>query len=136
MDKRCSASALCTPLAKYSEIASWPSFSTLTPNCFFFSNMGSIAARLSTQIRISKGSSETEVKELAVIPRTELGARSTVTTVTPVAKRPRALRNCWVLNCGVFISGVFEDTIVARGKAKRRYEQGSPACMIERHRDL
>jgi len=54
MDKRCSLRSL-RPFAKYSEMASWPSFSTLTPNCFFFSRMGRIAARFSTQIRIKQG---------------------------------------------------------------------------------
>ena len=39
------------------------------------------------------GFNETEVKALAVIPKTDPGSRSTVTTVTPVANCPRALRN-------------------------------------------
>src|ERR1051325_9465600 len=39
------------------------------------------------------GSSETEAKEFAVMPCTWPGSRSTVTTVTPVAKWPRARRN-------------------------------------------
>ena len=38
------------------------------------------------------GFNETDVKALAVIPKTEPGSRSTVTTVTPVANCPRALR--------------------------------------------
>src|SRR5258708_27265423 len=39
------------------------------------------------------GSSETDVNELAVMPWILPGSRSTVTTVTPVEKWPRALRN-------------------------------------------
>src|SRR5260370_39883509 len=104
-------------------MASWPSLSTPTPNCFFFSSKGRIAARFSTQIKISKGSRETEVKELAVIPRTAPGTRSTVTMVTPVAKRPRAFRNLWALRVGVFMFGVFEDTIFAREMAERPVQQ-------------
>jgi hypothetical protein len=38
------------------------------------------------------GSSETDVKELAVMPCTHRGAHSTVTTVTPVANWLRARR--------------------------------------------
>jgi hypothetical protein len=41
---------------------------------------------------MSGGSSETDVKELAVIPCTRRGAHSTVTTVTPVANWLRARR--------------------------------------------
>src|SRR5712692_1826257 len=112
MDKRCSASALCAHFEKYSEIDSWPYFSKLKPNLFFFSSMGSIASRFSTHIKIRNGSSETEVKELAVIPRTEPGARSTVTTVIPVAKWPRAFRNCEAVSGGVFMLAAVEDTIL------------------------
>src|SRR5260370_40782565 len=65
----------------------------LTPNCFFFCSSGSILARWSTHTKISMGSSETEVNEFAVMPWILPGSRSTVTTVTPVEKWPRALRN-------------------------------------------
>src|SRR5439155_23344456 len=41
---------------------------------------------------MSGGSSETEVKEFAVMPCTRRGAHSTVTTVTPVANWLRARR--------------------------------------------
>src|SRR5215468_10117804 len=47
--------------------------------------IGSRCARSSTQTETSGGSSETEVKEFAVMPWTRFGAHSTVTTVTPVA---------------------------------------------------
>jgi len=130
MDKRCSASAFCTPFAKYSEMASWPSFSTLTPKRFFFSSIGRILAPLSTQIRISMGSRETEVKELAVIPRTRPGPLSTVTTVIPVAKWPSVFRNCGAVSRGVFIFRVFEDTILCGAKAKRRKRE-QIACMYD-----
>src|SRR5437016_2925323 len=90
------------------------------PKCFFFSSKGSIFARWSTQTRISIGSSETEVNELAVMPWILPGSRSTVTTVTPVVKWPRALRNSNDESEEVGIWEVFEDTILATGKAKWR----------------
>src|SRR5260370_34726131 len=92
----------------------------LTPNCFFFCNSGSILARWSTHTKISMGSSETEVNEFAVMPWILPGSRSTVTTVTPVEKWPRALRNSDDESGGVGILEVFEDTIVGTGKAKRQ----------------
>src|SRR5882762_11871796 len=90
------------------------------PKYFFFSSKGSIFVRWSTQTRISMGSSETEVKELAVMPWILPGSRSTVTMVTPVVKWPRALRNSNDESEEVGILEVFEDTILAAGKAKRR----------------
>src|SRR5882724_2344544 len=45
------------------------------------------------QTRTRSGSSETEVKELAVMPWTTPGSRSTVITVTPVTKVPATRRN-------------------------------------------
>src|SRR6266550_2754435 len=130
IDNRSSASAVCLPLAKYSEIASCPALRTLTPKHFFFCSKGSIFARWSTQTRISMGSSETEVKELAVMPWILPGSRSTVTTVTPVVKCPRALRNSNAVRCGVSILEVFEDTILGAGKAKRRIRIGNEVAAI------
>jgi hypothetical protein len=49
-------------------------------------------ALLSTQTRISGGSSDTEQKALAVMPRTSLPWRQ-VTTVTPLAQVERVPRN-------------------------------------------
>src|SRR6267143_1282733 len=121
MDRRSSASALCTPRAKYSETASCPALRTLMPKCFLFSRNGRIFARWSTQTRISRGSRETEVKELAVMPWIFPGSRSTVTTVTPVENWPSALRNSGVVSGEVVIFEVFEDTILSDGKAKRRW---------------
>src|SRR5467141_3093827 len=125
MERRSSASALCTPRAKYSETACCPALSTLTPKRFFFCRNGRIFARWSTQTRISGGSSETEVKELAVMPRIFPGSRSTVITVTPVENWPSALRNSRVVSGEVVIFEVFEDTILSGGKAKRRGEIGA-----------
>src|SRR6266478_7753377 len=70
------------------------------------------------------GSSETEVNELAVMPWILPGSRSTVMTVTPVVKWPRALRNSIDESEEVGILEVFEDTILAAGKAKRRVRIG------------
>src|SRR5262249_37169292 len=53
---------------------------------------GRRCARSSTQMEMSGGSRETEVKELAVMPWTRPGAHSAVTTVTPVANWLRARR--------------------------------------------
>jgi hypothetical protein len=47
----------------------------------------------STQINASGGSSDTEVKELAVSPTLRPSAQTVVTTVTPVVKHPKASRN-------------------------------------------
>src|SRR6266436_66106 len=125
MERRSSASALCTPRAKYSETACCPALSTLTPKRFFFWRRGRIFARWSTQTRMSMGSSETEVKELAVMPWILPGSRSTVTTVTPVENWPSALRNSRVVSGEVVIFEVFEDTILSCGKAKRRGKIGA-----------
>ncbi len=65
------------------------------------------------------GSSETDVKELAVIPKTTPGSRSTVTTVTPVANCPNAFRNSRAVNAVAVILEVFEDTTIhARSSAR------------------
>lgn len=63
------------------------------------------------------GSSETDVKELAVIPNTWPGSCSTVITVIPVVNWPKALRNSLVLSAVVVIAEVPEDTTL--GAAKR-----------------
>src|SRR5882762_2466491 len=130
MPSRCSASLLCSRFAKYSEMACCVCFRTLTPKCFFFSSNGSILARWSTQTRISMGSSETDVNEFAVMPWILPGSRSTVTTVTPVEKWPRALRNSDGESDGVGIWQVFEDTILGAGKAKRRKRVGCGTATI------
>ena len=77
------------------------------------------------------GSSETEVKELAVMPWILPGSRSTVTTVTPVVKWPRALRNSNDESEEVGILEVFEDTILSAGKAKQRIRIGNDAAGFE-----
>src|SRR6266851_31861 len=127
IDNRSSASALCSPLAKYSEIASCPALRTLMPKRFFFCSKGSIFALLSTQTRISMGSSETAVNELAVMPWILPGSRSTVITVTPVVKWPRALRNSNGESGGHGILEVFEDTLLGGGRANRRFRIGCGA---------
>src|SRR5437016_5362210 len=48
---------------------------------------------LSTQTRIRGGSSDTDVKELAVKPCDSPASLRIVTTATPVAKCPHAMRN-------------------------------------------
>src|ERR1700720_4438955 len=83
----------------------------LTPKrpCFF--TIGSRCARWSTQIRRSRGSSETEGMEFAVMPGIRPGARSAVTTVTPVANCPQAKRNSAGVGVFVGIFRIFEDII-------------------------
>src|SRR6266403_3109312 len=85
-----------------------------TPKRFCRFTSGSNCAFSLTQTRISSGSSETEVKELAVMPCTRPGPRSTVTTVTPVANWPSARRNSEVLGVVGGIGEVFEDTTAGR----------------------
>src|SRR5260370_133299 len=72
---------------------------------------------------MSMGWSETEQNELAVMPWILPGSCSTVTTVTPVANRPIALRNSDDESAEVGIWEVFEDTILGAGKAKRLRER-------------
>src|SRR5437016_4306313 len=136
MDNRSSASVLCSPLAKYSEIASCPALRTLIPKCFFSSSSGSIFACWSTQTRISLGLSETDVNELAVMPWIFPGSRSTVTTVTPVVKWPRASRNSNDESEEIGIVEVFEDTILGAGKAKQRIRIGECGGDSNERRDL
>src|SRR6266481_8272541 len=76
------------------------------------------------------GSRETEVNEFAVMPWILPGSRSTVTTVTPVVKWPRALRNSDDESEEVGILEVFEDTILAAGKAKQRVRIGIDSAAI------
>src|SRR5713101_2746971 len=79
---------------------------------------GSNCAFSLTQIRINNRSSETEVNEFAVMPWTSPGARSAVTTVTPVANWPSAKRNSDVDGVVGAMVEVFEDsTDQAQGRA-------------------
>src|SRR5580704_15305923 len=88
----------------------------LTPKrpCFF--SIGRSCAFWSTHIRSSNGSSETDVTEFAVMPWTRPGARSAVTTVTPVAKFPQAKRNSAGVGVFVGILRIFEDIILDEGR--------------------
>src|SRR6266849_4724033 len=67
IDNRSSASALCSPLAKYSEIASCPALRTLMPKRFFFCSKGSISVLKAGQEAISeyfaKGEQSAEAEE-------------------------------------------------------------------------
>src|SRR5215208_1238657 len=54
-------------------------------------------ARLSMQTSINGGSSETDEKALTVMPPGLPSSYFTVTTVTPLAKRPSAARNSSLL---------------------------------------
>src|SRR5713101_7925090 len=120
MPRRSSAAASSVPLAKYSDQASWFTFNTLTPKCRFSLSTDSRRARWSTQTSTSRGCSETEVKEFAVMPCTWPEARSAVTTVTPVTKCPRASRKSFSeIGVGGMVE-VFEDTILhgAEGKTE------------------
>src|SRR5260370_35093428 len=74
---------------------------------------------------MSMGWSETEQNELAVMPWILPGSCSTVTTVTPVANRPIALRNSDNESEEVGIWEVFEDTILGAGKAKQCVRMGN-----------
>src|SRR5260370_1600705 len=79
---------------------------------------------------MSMGWSETEQNELAVMPWILPGSCSTVTTVTPVANRPIALRNSDDESEEVGIWEVFEDTILGAGKAKRWIRMGNSVAAI------
>src|ERR1700752_2765889 len=91
-------------VAKRRETSSWSSASMLTaknpPSSFRCSYMD---VRFSTHIRTRGGSSDREENALTVIPRTLPSLPAVVTTVTPLAKWPRAVRNS-SLPTGIFSS--------------------------------
>src|SRR5258708_4182358 len=118
-----------------------------TPKRFYRFTSGSNCAFSLTQIRISSGSSETEVKELAVMPCTRPGPRSAVTTVTPVANWPSARRNSDVVGVVGAMVEVFEDStdpaqgralasriIIAKRRAKKECHDGAEDCDFGGHR--
>src|SRR5215470_11677197 len=78
--------------AKRLEISFWCSARMLTAKCGAAEKTWQLAAALAMHTRTSGGSSDTEVKEFAVKPRGVPSGCSVVTTVTPVAKAPRAWR--------------------------------------------
>ena len=83
--------------ANWRERYSWSRRRTLTANQPWRANAGWAVAAWSTQTRIRGGSSETEVKALAVIPHGCPCSSRLVTTVTPAANRRNAARNSgWV----------------------------------------
>src|SRR5208337_142856 len=92
MPSRASASAPCSPVAKCSESACWVSFRMLTPKRLCVLRKESRRLSSSTQMETNRGWRETEEKELAVMPWTLPGSRSTVTTVIPVARCPMLRR--------------------------------------------
>ena len=72
---------------------------------------------------MSGGSSDTDVKELAVMPCTRPGALSTVTTVTPVANWPRARRKSSEVS-GTDDMGFSEDITGEEQTGEARFECG------------
>ena len=74
---------------------------------------------------MSGGSSDTDVKELAVMPCTLPGALSTVTTVTPVANWPRARRKSSEVS-GTDDMGFSEDITGEEQTVKRGANAGGP----------
>src|SRR5262249_14400537 len=86
------ANLSCVFEANRLERSFWCSARMLTAKHGAAENTGQLAATLAMQTRISGGSSDTEVKEFAVKPRGVPSGCSVVTTVTPVAKAPRAWR--------------------------------------------
>src|SRR6266404_765367 len=97
-------------------------------------------------MRMSSGLSDTEVKEFAVMPCTWPGARSAVTTVTPVANWPRAWRKSEVLGVVGAIVEVFEDNtdaaqgrvlvsrIIIANNSREGVHDGADHCDFRRHR--
>src|SRR5208337_1761706 len=118
MPSRASASAPCSPVAKCSESACWVSFRMLTPKRLCVLRKESRRLSSSTQMETNRGWRETEEKELAVMPWTLPGSRSTVTTVIPVAKCPMMRRKNSDVTGAEDIAGSFEDIRNQRGEVK------------------
>src|SRR5271157_4119059 len=118
MPSRASASGPCSPVAKCSESACWVSFRMLTPKRRWVLRKESRRLSSSTQMETSGGCRETEAKELAVMPWTLPGSRSTVTTVIPVAKWPITWRKSWDVTEAENIAGSVEDITGAAGIGK------------------
>ena len=68
----------------------------LTAKCEASSNTGRFGELAISDQSTIGGSSESELKELTVMPAGELSARSAVITVTPVANAPKAWRSARV----------------------------------------
>ncbi len=86
-------------------------------------------ASLPTHSSTSGGSRETEVNELAVMPRGE--APPAVTTVTPVANVPKARRSrvaspAAAVHGGAAVSGLMRSAPSARWAAPRRAAARGP----------
>src|SRR5215475_7686333 len=75
------------------EIGRCCSLRMLIAKCAVHAKSGKLPALRAMQTSTSGGSSETEVKELAVKPRGRLSSSMAVTTVTPVTKQPKARRS-------------------------------------------
>ena len=78
--------------AKTPDIGCWPMCRTLMAKCSARRNRSRFDELRARQNRIRGGSSDTEEKELAVSPTGRPCSSRVVTTVTPVAKQPRASR--------------------------------------------
>ena len=111
MPRLASTSGFSSVCAKYFDMDCWFSLRTLTPKRFLALTRGSSLACSATQTRRSSGSRETEVTELAVMPWTWPGARSAVTTVTPVANCEQAKRNSVAVGGVDAMMEVFDDII-------------------------
>ncbi|MNP25563.1 hypothetical protein D3C76_1183770 [compost metagenome] len=79
-------------LAKLLDRSIWSAARTFTAKWLAASNTARLLERLSRLQRISGGSRDTELKLLAVTPTRLPCGSAAVTTVTPVAKLPRARR--------------------------------------------
>lgn len=87
-------------LANVFDTSIWSAARMFTAKCEARSNTSWLVERLSRLQRISAGSSDTELKLLAVIPTLRPLASAAVITVTPVAKLPRARRNARLSKAG------------------------------------
>src|SRR5208337_2388116 len=129
MPSRASASAPCSPVAKCSESACWVSFRMLTPKRLCVLRKESRRLSSSTQMETNRGWRETEEKELAVMPWTLPGSRSTVTTVIPVAKCPMMRRKNSDVTGAEDIAGSFEDIRNQRSEVRRQRAGSGPVVM-------
>src|ERR1700722_15227539 len=96
--------------------SSWVAARTCTAKCSAARNAGRLREGRDRLHSTMGGFNETELKLFAVNPMSWPAASRVVTMVTPVAKAPRARRNCWELVTGAgLITSALRGALHIRG---------------------